>query len=78
MNVHLVGGEVKKPSPCPHPLGTTVEARNLFYNTPARRKFLKTAKTEFNHIETVVNRLALSRFDVAFELTHNNKTMFSA
>ncbi len=59
--------------PAPHPRGTTVEVRDLFFNTPARRKFLRTEKTEFNHLEEVVKRLALSRFEVAFSLRHNGK-----
>lgn len=61
--------------PAPHPQGTTVEVRDLFFNTPARRKFLRTEKTEFNHLEEVVKRLALSRFDVAFSLRHNQRTI---
>ncbi|MDD5272747.1 MAG: DNA mismatch repair endonuclease MutL [Methylovulum sp.] len=61
------------PQPDPHPLGTTIEVRDLFYNTPARRKFLKTEKTEFAHIETLLQRLALSRFDIGFSLLHNQK-----
>ena len=61
--------------PAPHPRGTTVEARDLFFNTPARRKFLRTEKTEFNHLEEVVKRLALSRFDVGFSLRHNQKVI---
>jgi DNA mismatch repair protein MutL len=61
--------------PAPHPRGTTVEVRDLFFNTPARRKFLRTEKTEFNHLEEVVKRLALSRFDVAFSLRHNGKVI---
>jgi DNA mismatch repair protein MutL len=61
--------------PAPHPRGTTVEVRDLFFNTPARRKFLRTEKTEFNHLEEVVKRLALSRFDVAFSLRHNSKVV---
>ncbi len=55
------------------PGGTTVEVRDLFYNIPARRKFLRTEKTEFNHLETIVKRLALSRFDVSFVLSHNQR-----
>ena len=59
--------------PASHPEGTTIEVRDLFYNTPARRKFLRTEKTEFSHIETGVKRMALSRFDVAFSLRHNQR-----
>ncbi len=61
--------------PAPHPQGTTVEVRDLFFNTPARRKFLRKEKTEFNHLEEVVKRLALSRFDVTFSLRHNGKVV---
>lgn len=61
--------------PDPSPAGTTIEVRDLFFNTPARRKFLRTEKTEFSHLENSVKRLALSRFDVAFTLKHNNKEM---
>jgi DNA mismatch repair protein MutL len=59
--------------PAPHPRGTTVEVRDLFFNTPARRKFLRTEKTEFNHLEEVVKRQALSRFEVGFQLRHNQR-----
>ncbi|WP_293266853.1 DNA mismatch repair endonuclease MutL [Neptunomonas sp.] len=62
-------------SPAAHPQGTTVEMRDLFFNTPARRKFLKTENTEFKHLEEVVKRLALSRFDVAFQLKHNGRVI---
>ncbi|MEM9255695.1 MAG: DNA mismatch repair endonuclease MutL [Pseudomonadota bacterium] len=61
--------------PAAHPRGTTVEVRDLFFNTPARRKFLRTEKTEFGHVEQVVKRLALSRFDVGFELRHNGRAV---
>ncbi|MFZ2449264.1 MAG: DNA mismatch repair endonuclease MutL [Methylovulum miyakonense] len=64
------------PQPDPHPPGTTIEVRDLFYNTPARRKFLKTEKTEFTHIETLLQRMALSRFDIGFTLQHNQKEIF--
>ena len=65
------------PQPDPHPLGTTIEVCDLFYNTPARRKFLKTDKTEFAHIDTLFKRMALSRFDIAFELKHNQREIFN-
>jgi DNA mismatch repair protein MutL len=64
------------PQPGPHPLGTTIEVCDLFYNTPARRKFLKSDKTEFTHIETLFKRMALSRFDITFELKNNQRTVF--
>ena len=64
-----------KLSPVAHNLGTTVEVRDLFFNTPARRKFLRKEKTEFNHLEEVVKRQALSRFDVSIDLTHNGKAV---
>ncbi|REC94427.1 DNA mismatch repair endonuclease MutL [Kushneria indalinina] len=62
-------------SPAPHPRGTTVAVRDLFFNTPARRKFLRTEKTEFNHVEEAFRRLALSRQDVDLVLRHNQKTV---
>lgn len=61
--------------PAAHPVGTTIEVRDLFFNTPARRKFLRTEKTEFSHLEEVVKRLALSRFDVGFVLRHNQRSV---
>lgn len=64
------------PQPDPHPPGTTIEVCDLFYNTPARRKFLKTEKTEFAHIDTLFKRMALSRFDIAFALKHNHREAF--
>lgn len=56
-----------------HPQGTTVEVRDLFFNTPARRKFLRSEKTEFNHLEEVFRKLALSHFDVGFSLKSNGR-----
>ncbi|XOZ34978.1 DNA mismatch repair endonuclease MutL [Halomonadaceae bacterium KBTZ08] len=64
-------------SPAAHPQGTTVEVRDLFFNTPARRKFLRTEKTEFNHLEENLRRQALSRFDVGFTLQHNGRAVQS-
>ena len=61
--------------PAAHPQGTTLEVRDLFFNTPARRKFLRTEKTEFNHLMDVVRRQALSRFDVAFTVRHNGRVV---
>lgn len=62
-------------SPVAHGKGTTVEVRDLFFNTPARRKFLRTEKTEFSHLEDVVKRLALSHFAVGFQLKHNQRVI---
>jgi DNA mismatch repair protein MutL len=62
-------------SPAAHPRGTTVEMRDLFFNTPARRRFLRTEKTEYNHLEEVFRRMALSEFATAFRLSHNGKAV---
>lgn len=59
--------------PAAHPLGTTVEVADLFYNVPARRKFLRAEKTEFACIETVVQRLALAYFNIGFSLKHHDR-----
>ncbi|MGD8113053.1 DNA mismatch repair endonuclease MutL [Vibrio sp. TRT 17S01] len=59
--------------PAAHPIGTSVEVLDLFFNTPARRKFLRTEKTEFSHIDELIKRIALSRFDVTINLRHNGK-----
>lgn len=64
-------------SPAAHPVGTTVEVRDLFFNTPARRKFLRTEKTEFGHLEECLRRQALGRFDTGFTLRHNQKVIQS-
>lgn len=60
--------------PCPHPQGTTIEVRDLFFNTPARKKFLRTARTEFQRIDEIVKKLVLSHPGVAIELSHNGKS----
>ncbi|ETI61266.1 DNA mismatch repair endonuclease MutL [Marinomonas profundimaris] len=62
--------------PASHPQGTTIDVRDLFFNTPARRKFLRTEKTEFTHLEEVVKRLALSRYETGFRLSHNGKQVY--
>ncbi len=61
--------------PAAHPIGTTVEVLDLFFNTPARRRFLRSEKTEFGHIDELLRRLALSRFDVSINLKHNGKLL---
>lgn len=63
--------------PAAHPVGTTVQVCDLFYNTPARRKFLRTEKTEFGHLQEVVRRMAMARFDVAFHLKHNGRQVYA-
>ncbi|MDK9779182.1 MULTISPECIES: DNA mismatch repair endonuclease MutL [unclassified Vibrio] len=62
-----------KLQPTAHPIGTSVEVLDLFFNTPARRKFLRTEKTEFAHIDELLKRIALSRFDVTINVRHNGK-----
>lgn len=69
------GRELAPLQPHPHPQGTTIDVQDLFYNVPARRKFLRTEKTEFGHLEQVVKRVSLSHFGVAFELNHNQRNV---
>ena len=71
------GGVVVDEGPRAHPLGTSVTVEDLFFNTPARRKFLKTERTELNHIETTLRRLALAHFTTAFHLTNGSRTLLS-
>ena len=71
------GGEVTGVEPAGCPMGTIVEVDDLFYNTPARRKFLKTTATEFAHVNRVVTRYALANPDVAVSLTHDGREVFA-
>ncbi|MEJ2087253.1 MAG: DNA mismatch repair endonuclease MutL, partial [Gammaproteobacteria bacterium] len=66
--IAIEGGRETACGPAGHPLGTTVEVSDLFFNTPARRKFLKTERTEQGHIDRVVRSVSLARFDVALSL----------
>lgn len=65
-----------EPEPAAHPQGTTVEVQDLFYNVPARRKFLRKERTEFGHIEAMLKKLALSHMGCEFKLTHNRRQVF--
>jgi DNA mismatch repair protein MutL len=73
-----IQGDSDDLAPAAHPQGTTVEVRDLFYNTPARRKFLRTEKTEAGHVELMLRRLALARFAVGFTLRHNGRDLINA
>ena len=66
--IEVEGGKEVFFGPAAHPVGTTVEVKDLFYNTPARRKFLKTERTEQGQVENVLRRISLGHFDVGFEL----------
>jgi DNA mismatch repair protein MutL len=67
------GGESGEPKPAAQTLGTTVEVRDLFFNTPARRKFQRSEKTESGHVDSVLRSLALARFDVEFRFLSNGR-----
>jgi len=73
--IAVEGGAVAAHRPAAHPAGTTVEVRDLFFNVPARRKFVKSDATELGHIARLLERLALSRFDVTFRLRHGTRVM---
>lgn len=68
--------EAYRVSPAAHPVGTTVEVRDVFYNTPARRKFLRTEKTEFSHIDEIIKRIALSNMNIAITLKQDGKITY--
>jgi len=73
--INVDGGVITPTRPSAHPAGTTIEARDLFFNVPARRKFVRSDATEMGHIARLVERLALSRFDVSFKLRNGEKTL---
>ena len=70
-------GHYASPAPAAHATGTSVEVRDLFFNTPARRKFLKSEATEFGHLETAVRRIALARHDLEVQLRHNGRPVLA-
>ena len=72
-SIHAEGGRLSEPGPAALVAGTVVDAQDLFFNTPARRKFLKTEATEYAHCAEAMRRLALARSDVAWTLTHNGR-----
>jgi DNA mismatch repair protein MutL len=76
--ISLDGGQVGAVRPAAHPGGTSVEVRDLFFNVPARRKFVRSDATELTHIVRLMERLALSRFDVSFKLRHGARLMLDA
>jgi DNA mismatch repair protein MutL len=71
--IEVDGGRLQAARPAQHPPGTSVEVRDLFYNVPARRKFLRAERTEFAHIDDLLKSLALARDGVEFRLSHNGK-----
>ncbi|MAZ45882.1 MAG: DNA mismatch repair protein MutL [Gammaproteobacteria bacterium] len=72
--IEIHGGEAIEFGPWAHPTGTTVEVSDLFFNTPARRKFLKSETTERKHIDEVIRRTSLANFDVSFEVEHDGRS----
>ena len=71
--LEIAGGKTGDVTPHPHPTGTTIEVRDLFYNVPARRKFLRAERTELGHIEEWLRSLALARPEVELRISHNGK-----
>ena len=74
--IEAAGGEIGEAAPCGCPPGTAVEVHNLFFNTPVRRKFLRTTATEFGHVSEAFTRIALAAPQVHFTLRHNDKPVF--
>ena len=75
--ITIKASEIEKEEPCVCPVGSSFTVRNLFYNVPARRKFLKSNQTEFGHVLNEIERVALAHPEVAFELTHQNEQVLS-
>lgn len=71
------GEQSPQVKPAAHPPGSSIQVEELFFNTPARRRFLRSERTEYRHCEDVVRRLVLSHFSIGFKLIHNNKTIFN-
>lgn len=69
-------GEMEPAVPCGCPVGTVIEARNLFFNTPVRRKFMRTTQTEMGHVSEAFSRIALAHPDIHFSLQHNQRSLF--
>ncbi|MFC1757593.1 hypothetical protein ACFL2H_02355, partial [Planctomycetota bacterium] len=70
------GGKHGEIVPCGCPVGTSIEVRNLFFNVPVRRKFLKTTQTEMGHCSEAFTRIAMAYPQIHFTLRHNERTMF--
>ena len=75
--INVENGALSEPQPAAHEPGTIIETKKLFFNTPARRKFLKTEATEFAHCDEAFKRIALARHDVAFKLVQHDLSVFS-
>jgi DNA mismatch repair protein MutL len=73
--IEVDGGRPSPPKPAQHPVGTVVEVRDLFYNVPARRKFLRAERTEFGYIDDLIRSIALARAEVEFRLVNNGKPL---
>ena len=71
--VKAANGEIETAAPASGAIGTMVELHDLFYNVPARRKFMRTDRTEFAHVDELIKRFTLARPDVGFQLQHNNR-----
>ncbi|MDO4629469.1 MAG: DNA mismatch repair endonuclease MutL, partial [Planctomycetia bacterium] len=76
MEMRVEGGEYREPVPCGCPPGTQIDVKNLFFNTPVRRKFLKSVQTEFGYISEYFVRLALANPRIHFTLRHNSRVVY--